>query len=151
MVLTPLKPKALSNLLLDNSSKPSAPIKVSATAAGNSKFKKKTVTTIVTVRVVNPANPMIVTANDITVTGAELEADAKVIPVSSAVTVQDAKGTVTYEKSSGSEGISVDGANIIVSKGLAPGTYTLEILVTAAGDAGFEPGTKYAQIAVFVN
>ena len=80
------------------------------------------------------------TANDITVTGAELEADAKVIPVSSAVTVQDAKGAVTYEKSSGSEGISVDGANIIVSKGLAPGTYTLEILVTAAGDAGFEPG-----------
>lgn len=126
-------------------------VKVSATAAGNSKFKKKTVTTIVTVKVVKPANPMIVTAKEITVTGAELESAAKTIPVSDAVTVQDAKGAVTYVKTSGDEGISVEGDKIVISTGLAQGTHTFELEVTAAGDAGFEPGTKYVQITVAVN
>lgn len=126
-------------------------VKVSATAAGNSKFKKKTVTTIVTVKVLKPANPMIVTAKEITVTGAELESAAKTIPVSDAVTVQDAKGAVTYVKTSGDEGISVEGDKIVISTGLAQGTHTFELEVTAAGDAGFEPGTKYVQITVTVN
>ena len=126
-------------------------VKVSATAAGNSKFKKKTVTTIVTVKVVKPANPMIVTAKEITVTGAELESAAKTIPVSDAVTVQDAKGAVTYVKTSGDEGISVEGDKIVISTGLAQGAHTFELAVTAAGDAGFEPGTKYVQITITIN
>ena len=126
-------------------------VKVKVTAAGNSSYKKKTVTGTVTIRVVKPANPMLVTSTDVTISGAELANDAKVVPISSAVTVKDAQGDVAFVKSAGDEGITIEGDNIIISKGLAPGTYSLEIEVTAAGNAKYEAGTNYAQIAVFVN
>ena len=125
--------------------------KVKVTAAGTSKYKKKTVTKTVTIKVVKAANPMIVTAADINVVGAELEKDAMTIPVSNVVTVKDAQGAVTYEAVTADEGISVEGDYIIVSKGLAPGTYKLQIEVTASGNAKYEAGTKYAEINVIIN
>lgn len=128
-------------------------LKVKVTAAGTSSYKKKTLTRTVTIKVVKAANPMTVTATDLTIDSAELVNDAKVIPVSSAVTVKGAEGAVTYAKTSGDEGITVDEASgdITVAKGLAPGVYALEITVKAAGNSKYSAGTKYAEIAVFVN
>ena len=126
--------------------------KVYVTASGTTRYKKKTVLRTVTIKVVKAANPMTVTAEDITIDAAELENDAKVLPVSSAVTVKNAQGAVKYAKSSGDDGITVDEAtgDIIVSKGMAPGVYALEIKVTAAGNTKYSSGTKYAEIAVFI-
>ena len=73
------------------------------------------------------------------------------IAAKNAVTVSEAKGTVTYSKVSGPKKISVaKSGKITVTKGLAKGTYKVKIKVIAAGGTNYKKGSKTITIKVIV-
>ena len=70
---------------------------------------------------------------------------------SKAITVKNAKGTVTYKKSKGNKKITVaKNGKITVKKGLKKGTYKIKIKVTAKGNAEYKAGVKTVTVKIVV-
>ncbi len=125
---------------------------VNVKAAGNSSYKSRTVQATVTIKIVTASNPISVTTNTVDVAIDEVAEETAVVDVSEALNIKNAKGTVTYVKTIGSEGLSVDPAtgNITVAEGLAAGTYKVEIKVTAAGNAQYKSGSRTVVVTIKV-
>ena len=58
---------------------------------------------------------------------------------------------MTYKKKSGSKNLSISSAGkITVKKGKKKGTYRMKVIVTAAGNAKYEKGSKTVTVKVKV-
>jgi hypothetical protein len=128
-------------------------VKIAVTAAGTNWYYPRTVTTTVTVKVVTVVNPMTVEGKTAAISAAELATAAKVIPRSNAIIVKKPQGTVTYTKTSGDPGISIDKTtgDITVAQGLAAGTYVLEVNVKAAGNAKYKSVVQPADVTIIIS
>ena len=70
---------------------------------------------------------------------------------SKAITVKNAKGTVTFKKSKGNKKITVaKNGKITVKKGLKKGTYKITIKVTAAGNAQYKSAVKTVTVKIVI-
>ncbi len=93
----------------------------------------------ITDSVLKKANTMIVKTENKTIEGKKL--DKKNISVK-AITVQNAKGKITYKKISGNDKITVNQrGSITVKKGTLSGLYRITIQITAAGTSSYKPKT----------
>lgn len=114
---------------------------VTITATNNSKSASVKIT------IVKRANPMTVKAK-------ACSAKAKkntTIKKAKAFTIKNAKGTVTFKKSSGDKKISINKktGNITVKKGLKKGkTFKLKVKVTAAGNTAYKAGSKTVTVKI---
>ena len=127
-------------------------LKVTVKAYGNSSYKSASRTATVTIKVITAQNPIVVSGNDVTISGDELASADKVISRKEAIEVKNAKGAVTYKMVSGAAMISVSSKGVItVQSGLAPGTYTVKIKVTAAGNKNYKKGSETAEVDIIVS
>ena len=129
-------------------------IKLSVTAAGNSDYKKKTISKTVSVKIVKDDNPMTVAAAGKSVTAASLKKAAKSLQF---LSVKKAKGTVTYQKvkkgttESIYDKISVNKTTgkVTIKKGAyKKGTYKIKLSVKAAGNGQYKAKTVTKTVAV---
>ncbi len=126
-------------------------LKVKVKAYGNSSYKAATRTATVTIKVITAENPIVVSGNDITVSGDELATADKVISRKNAIEVKNAKGAVTYKKVSGNTMITVSSkGDITVKSGIVPGTYTIKVKATAAGNKNYKKGSETAEVDITV-
>ena len=96
-------------------------------------------------------NTMKVTAKKVTFKAATLKKKTLSVAASKAFTVKTPSGKVTYKKSSGNSKITVASTGkITAKKGLAKGTYSVKVKVTAAGDDDHKPLTKTVTVKVVV-
>lgn len=73
------------------------------------------------------------------------------IKCSDVLTVKNAKGKVTYKKTSGNSKITVSGSGkITVKKGLKKGTYKVKIKVTEAGNSCYKQASKTVTVTIKV-
>ncbi|MBQ9531308.1 MAG: Ig-like domain-containing protein [Eubacterium sp.] len=74
------------------------------------------------------------------------------VALKKAITVSNAKGKVTYTKSSGNKKITINKTTgkITVKKGLKKGTYKLKVKVKAAGNNTYKAATKTVTVTVKV-
>ena len=93
-------------------------------------------------------------ANTITAKGKTVTAKTKkntTFTKAQAFTVKNAKGAVTFKKSSGNAKITVAKAGkVTVKKGLKKGTYKVKVKVTAAGNTTYKAKTVSATVTVKV-
>ena len=117
-------------------------IKIKVTAAGNANYKAGSKTVACKVVVAKAANPMVVTPVAKTVSYAEVKAGN--VPVARPMTISKHQGALSYAKVGGSGQLYVDRDNgrVLVTKGTPKGTYSIEIKVTAAGNANYKAGSK---------
>ena len=127
-------------------------LKVNVKASGNSSYKAKTVSVTVTIKVVTASNPMTVSANTVDLSIEDVETTDAEIAVSDALNISKAKGTVTYKKTIGSEGVSVDPSTgrITLDKGLPAGTYKVEIKVSDSGNSKYKSGSRLVIVTIKV-
>ena len=97
------------------------------------------------------ANPITVKGKTVEVSYAEVrKADVK-ISRKNAIKVSNAKGTVTYKKTSGNKKIVVSQkGTVTVRKGLKAGSYKIKVNVKAAGTKSYKARTKEAVITIKV-
>ncbi len=102
--------------------------------------------------VVKKANTLKASAKKVTVKYSKLKKKNQTINVGKAMTVSNAKGTVSYKKSSGNGKITINKktGKITVKKGLKKGTYKVKIKVTAAGNATYKAATKTVTVKIKV-
>ena len=75
----------------------------------------------------------------------------QVIRRSRAFTISKAKGAVTFRKKSGSKYLTISkSGNITVKKGAKKGTYTMKVIVRAAGNRYYKSGKKTVTVKVVV-
>jgi hypothetical protein len=124
-------------------------VKIRVHAAGNNNYKSRSITVSYKVSITKIANPMIVRASSKVV---NLSSVAKQSQVVVPVTVSNARGKVTYKKSSGSAALTVNAktGKITVKKGTKKGTYSASILVTAAGNSNYKALKKTVKVQVLV-
>ena len=127
-------------------------LKVYVKASGNSSYKAATKTVTVTIRILTIENPITVSGKNVEVAGDALAESSTVIARKDAISVSNAKGTVTYTKSSGDEYFTVDKktGNITVASGTPAGTYKVKVKVTAAGTSKYKKGSETATVAITV-
>lgn len=65
--------------------------------------------------------------------------------------IKNAQGTVSFAKKGGSKNLTISNKGVItVKKGTKKGTYKITVIVTAAGNAQYESGTKIVTVKVKV-
>ena len=98
------------------------------------------------------ANPITAKGKTIELSAASLAKNSKTIARKSAITVNNAKGTVTYTKKSGNSKITINKSTgkITVKKGLKKGTYKLKVNVKAAGNSSYKPKTVAVTVTIKV-
>ncbi|MBR3149607.1 MAG: S8 family serine peptidase [Eubacterium sp.] len=96
------------------------------------------------------ANTLKVKAKKPTVKYAKLRKKKQTIARKKALTVSNAKGTVSYKKTKGNKSITVNKKNgkITVKKGLKKGSYKVKIKVTAAGNTEYKSASKTVTVTV---
>ena len=97
------------------------------------------------------ANPIEVTAKKakITIRYALVKKANQTIRKSKAFSISNAKGTVTFKKTSGNSKITVaKNGNITVKKGLKAGTYKINVRVRAAGNSKFRQGSRTVTLKI---
>ena len=98
------------------------------------------------------ANTLVAKGKTATVKFANLKKKNQTIAIKNALTVSNAKGSVTYAKASGNKKITVaKNGKITLAKGLKKGTYKLGIKVTAAGNTQYKAKTVTATVTIKVN
>lgn len=127
-------------------------VKVKVTAAGNNNYKSGSETATVTIKVTAVKNPVTASGKTVVVSGDELAKAKQTIERKKAITIKNAKGTVTYSKTKGSDSILVNKTtgNITVKSGLKPGDYTVKVKVTAAGNTSYKKGSSTASVVIKV-
>ena len=97
------------------------------------------------------ANTLKVTTKKINLKASAVKKGNQTITKAKAFTVSDAKGSVTFKKSSGNSKITVTSAGkITVKKGLKKGTYKVKVAVTAAGNNTYKKGTKTVTVTIVI-
>ena len=97
------------------------------------------------------ANPITVKAKKVTFKASKVKKKAQSVKASKAFTVKEARGKVTYKKTSGSKKLSISKAGkVTVKKGAKKGTYKAKVKVTAAGNSKYKSGSKTVTLAVRV-
>ena len=103
------------------------------------------------------ANPVSVSGGSATVKYKKLKKRAQTVGASSVMSVSNAKGSVTYGLVSVSKAkyrkyFSVDASsgNVNLRKKLRKGTYTVTVLVTAAGDKNHNAASRYVSFRIRV-
>jgi len=104
-----------------------------------------------TVTVNKAENTLSATGKTVNLKFSKLKKKNQTVKVSKAVTVKNAKGTVTYKKAKGNKKITISKkGKITVKKGLKKGTYKIKIKVTAAGNGSYKPATKTVTVTIKV-
>ena len=82
----------------------------------------------------------------------DVKSKAQTVKKSKAYSISGDKGTVTFTKSSGNKGITVDKktGNIKVKKGLKKGTYKVKIKVKAAGTDAYKSKTVSVTVSIVI-
>jgi hypothetical protein len=120
-----------------------ATITVKSAQGGLSKTCKVTVS--------KATNTLTASGKTVTVKYTKLKKKNQTILRSSAISVSNAKGTVTYKKSSGNSKITVASTGkFTVKKGLKKGTYKVKVKVTAAGNSQYKSLTKIVTVTIKV-
>ena len=103
-------------------------------------------------------NPLSVKAKTVKLSAKDVKNKKQVISTKKALTVKNAKGSVTYKlvsvtKSKYKKNFSVNTktGKIKVKKGMKKGTYTLKIKVGAAGNASYLPAKKTGKVKVKIS
>lgn len=127
-------------------------VKIKVRAAGTSKYKPRSRTTTVTVRVVGKANTLRAAGKTVEISKESLDGANVIIKNAQAMTITNPQGAVSYRKVSGNGAIAVNGAtgDITVGKGLAEGTYAVQVSVSAAGNSKYESNTVVTTVTVVV-
>ena len=87
-------------------------------------------------------NTIIAKARTVTVSYSKLKKKDQTIAAGKAITVTDAKGKVSYNKTGGSGKLAIaKNGKITVSKGLKKGNYKIKVKVTAAGNSDYKSGS----------
>ncbi len=130
--------------------------KATYTATGIKTYKctvcGKTMKTEVIPKLEKKRNTLTVKVKKPIVNLAKLKKKNQSIARKNALTVSNAKGTVTYAKKGGNSKITVNKKNgkITVKKGLKKGTYKLKIAITASGNAEYKPLIKTVTVKITV-
>ena len=126
-----------------------AKITVNAAASDNYNAAKAKA---VTITVNKAANPMTVKAKTATVKSSALSKKSQTLKVGKVLTVKKAQGTVTYKKTDGSKNITINSKTgaVTLKKGMAKGTYSVKVKVTAAGKGNYKSGNKTVTFKVTV-
>lgn len=104
-----------------------------------------------TFKIYKASNTLKAGAKTIKLSAAKLAKKGTSIKRAKAFVVKEAKGKVTYKKSSGNAKITVSKAGTVsVKKGLKKGTYKVKVNVTAAGSANYKAATKTVTLKVVV-
>lgn len=97
------------------------------------------------------SNSLTVKSKKVTVKYSKLRKKNQLIAQKNAFSVNQAKGKVTYKKTSGNKKIAVSSAGkITVKKGLKKGTYKIKVKITAAGNSMYKSAAKTVKITVIV-
>jgi hypothetical protein len=97
-------------------------------------------------------NPLTVKGKTVKIKYSVLKKKDVTIKRADAITVKNAKGTVTYSKTSGNKKITISktSGKIKVKKGLKKGTYKVKIKVKAAGTSTYKSGSKTVTVTIKV-
>lgn len=117
---------------------------VTITGKGNYKSTAK-----VTFTITKAANPLKVTTTAKTAKLATVKTKAVSVSTPS---ISGAKGAITYAKASGSGYLSINKTTgkVSVKKGTKAGTYTIKVMVTAAGNSNYKAGSKTVTVKITV-
>jgi hypothetical protein len=98
------------------------------------------------------ANTLAVKAKTATVKLSKLKKKNQTVALNKVLTVRNAKGKVTYAKSSGNKKITINKTTgkVTVKKGLKKGTYKVKVKVSAAGNNDYKPGAKTVTLKIKV-
>ena len=97
------------------------------------------------------ANPISVKGKTVSIKYSALKNKNQTVKKNDAFSLSNAKGKVTYKKSSGNSKITVSNAGkITVKKGLKKGTYSVKVKVKAAGTNTYKAATKTATVKIKV-
>ena len=97
------------------------------------------------------ANTLKASGKTATVKYSAVKKKNQTVTQSKAFTISNAKGKVTYSKSSGNKKITVSSAGkITVKKGLKKGTYKVKVKVKAAGNDTYKAATKTVTVTIKV-
>lgn len=122
-----------------------AKITISAASSSNYNAASKTVT----IKVTKPAPTIKVKTTSATVKYANLKKKAQIVALGASV---NSKGTLTYQKVSGSSVITVNAKTGVLSvrKGTKKGTYKVTVKVKAAAKGKYNAGTKNVTVTIRV-
>ena len=122
-----------------------AKITISAASSSNYNAASKTVT----IKVTKPAPTIKVKTTSATVKYANLKKKAQTVALGASV---NSKGTLTYQKVSGSSAITVNKKTGVLSvgKGTKKGTYKVKVRVKAAAKGKYNAGTKDVTVTIKV-
>ncbi len=96
------------------------------------------------VKTVKAKNPMTVKGKTATVKYSIVKRKAQSLKITKALTIRNAKGTVTFTKISGNKKIVINRktGKITIKKGLKKNSYKVKVKVKAAGNKKYKPITK---------
>ena len=122
-----------------------AKITISAASSSNYNAASKTVT----IKVTKPAPTIKVKTTSVTVKYANLKKKAQTVALGASV---NSKGTLTYQKVSGSSAVTVNAKTGVLSvrKGTKKGTYKVTVKVQAAAKGKYNAGTKNVTVTISV-
>ena len=128
-------------------------LKVTVKASGNSSYKAGSDTATVTIKVVKAKNTLTVKVNTLAYDASAYTETPLEVAAKDAVTVSKEKGSVSYEITEADPVFTVNDSKDSVSAepGIAAGTYTFKVKVTAAGNAGYKKGSKTVTVTVTIN
>lgn len=103
-------------------------------------------------KTVKKPNTLTVKGKTATVKYSKLKKKNQTLKVEKVMTVSNAKGAVSYKKSSGNGKITINKktGKITVKKGLKKGTYKVKIKVKAAGNSNYNAATKTVTVKIKV-
>ena len=95
--------------------------------------------------------PMTVQVKSPSVKARKVKKKKQTIAKSKSFTIKNAQGAVSFKKKSGSKNLSISSSGkITVKKGTKKGTYKIKVIVTAAGNANYNAGSKTVTVKVKV-
>jgi len=128
-------------------------LKVKVTASGTKYHKAGAKIVYVKVIVTPSENTLAVSGKTVTVSGDDLAAAKQTVKRGKALSVKNAKGTLSYAKASGSDYILVNKTtgDLTIKSGIEPGKdYSVKVKVTAAGNNNYKKASKTAKVSVQV-
>ena len=129
--------------------------KATYTEAGELTYKctvcGETLKTVEIAKLAKKANTLSAKGKTVTLKVKSLKKKNQTVKLAKAITVKNAKGAVTFKKSSGNKKISVaKNGKITVKKGLKKGTYKVKVKVTAAGNKEYKTAVKTVTVTIIV-
>lgn len=127
-------------------------IKVRIHASGTSKYRGRSRTVKITIKVHKAENPLSAQGNTVEIDKNSLDEGDLVVNRGDALALGGYQGALSYSKISGSRAINVDTSTgaITVGKGFSEGSYKVEVGITAAGNSLYNAKTVKTTVTVVV-